>query len=69
MTRLSIPRVRAARRTLEAVRLLALVGKHRAGVMHQTFTLCRLNPDSASVTPNVAPLTGPRVVEKKRGKG
>lgn len=69
LTQLSIRRLRDARRTLEKVGLLALVGKHRAGAMHQTFTLCRLNPDSAAVAANVAPLTGPRVVEKEGGKG
>lgn len=42
LTRLSIPRLRAARRTLEAVGLVKLVGKHRAGSKHQTFTLARL---------------------------
>lgn len=42
LTRLSIPRLRAARRTLEAVGLVKLVGKHRAGSKHQTFTLTRL---------------------------
>lgn len=42
LTRQSIPRLRAARRTLEAVGLVRLVGKHRAGSVHQTFTLARL---------------------------
>ncbi|MCC1481065.1 bifunctional DNA primase/polymerase [Roseibaca sp. Y0-43] len=38
----SIPRLRAARRTLEAVGLVRLVGNHRAGSKHQTFTLAQL---------------------------
>jgi|GEM_PF-3681952 len=42
LTRLSIPRLRAARRTLEAVGLVRLVGNYRAGSVHQTFTLARL---------------------------
>lgn len=42
LTRLSIPRLRAARRTLEAVGLVRLAGNHRAGSVHQTFTLARL---------------------------
>jgi hypothetical protein len=69
LTRLSIARLRAARRTLEAVGLLALVGKHRAGAKHQTFTLCRLHPDSAAEARNVAPLAGARMRAKKGGKG
>lgn len=53
LTRLSIPRLRAARRTLQAVGLLQLVGKHRAGSVHQTFALTRLRPgltDAPNVT-------------------
>lgn len=42
LTGQSIPRLRAARRTLEAVGLVRLVGNHRAGSVHQTFTLARL---------------------------
>lgn len=42
LTRQSIPRLRAARRTLEAVGLVRLVGNYRAGSKHQTFTLARL---------------------------
>ena len=42
LTRLSIPRLRAARRTLEAVGLVRLAGNYRAGSKHQTFTLARL---------------------------
>jgi hypothetical protein len=52
LTRLSIPRLRAARRTLQAVGLLQLVGKHRAGSVHQTFALTRLRP-SLTDAPNV----------------
>ncbi|MCC5987289.1 MAG: bifunctional DNA primase/polymerase [Pararhodobacter sp.] len=44
LTKLSVPRLRAARRTLEAVGLVRLAGKHRAGSVHQTFTLARLRP-------------------------
>lgn len=47
LTRLSIPRLRAARRTLQTVGLLSLVGKHQAGAKHQTFTLNRLRPDAS----------------------
>jgi hypothetical protein len=42
LTDLSLVRQRAARRTLEAVGLLKLVGKHKAGAKHQTFSLTRL---------------------------
>ena len=42
LTGQSIPRLRAARRTLEAVGLVRLVGNHRAGSVHQTFALARL---------------------------
>ena len=38
---LSKPRLRAARRTLEAAGLLRLVGRHRAGSKPQTFALTR----------------------------
>ena len=55
LTRLSIPRLRAARRTLQAVGLLKLVGNHRAGSVHQTFVLCRLRPDMIEA-PNIARL-------------
>lgn len=53
LTRLSIPRLRAARRSLQAVRLLVQVGKHRAGSVHQTFSLARVHPnarDAAIIT-------------------
>jgi hypothetical protein len=39
---LSIPRLRAARRALEAVGLLRLAGKHRAGSNPQSFVLTRM---------------------------
>jgi len=45
LTKLSIPRLRAARRTLEGAGLLRMVGKHRAGSVHQTYTLTRLRTD------------------------
>lgn len=44
LTRLSVPRLRAARRGLQQAGLLMQVGKHRAGVRHQTFMLARLRP-------------------------
>ncbi|WP_341863596.1 hypothetical protein [Gymnodinialimonas sp. 57CJ19] len=52
LTRLSIPRLRAARRALEAVGLLAVAGNHFAGAVHRTYTLTRLrlpSGDPASV--------------------
>jgi hypothetical protein len=48
LTRLSIPRLRAARRTLQTVGLLIQVGKHRAGSTHQTFILARLRANATS---------------------
>ena len=56
LTRLSVPRLRAARRTLQAVGLLRLVGNHRAGSVHQTFALAHLRPGLGD-TPNVVPLS------------
>lgn len=44
LIKLSVPRLRAARRTLEAVGLVRLVGNYRVGSVHQTFTLARLRP-------------------------
>ncbi len=41
---LSKPRLRAARRSLEAAGLLRLAGKHRAGSKPQTFVLIRPHP-------------------------
>lgn len=55
--RLSIPRLRAARRTLQAVGLLVQVGKHRAGSVHQTFALTRMRPGAASAQ-NLSSLQG-----------
>ena len=42
LTQQSIPRLRAARRTLEAIKLIKLMKNYRAGSRHQTFTLARL---------------------------
>ena len=44
LTRQSIPRLRAARRTLEPFGLLAVAGKLRAGSVHRTYTLTRIQP-------------------------
>ena len=49
LTKLSVPRLRAARRTLEAAGLLRLSGKHAAGRNPQTFVLCRPRDVSAAV--------------------
>ncbi len=71
LTRLSIPRLRAARRTLQAVGLLEMVGKHRAGSVHQTFTLARLRPDMTKA-PNITRLPSCKAQNpqgKPRGKG
>jgi hypothetical protein len=59
LTLLSIPRLRAARRTLQTVGLLSLVGKHQAGAKHQTFILNRLRNVGADA-PNVASLCRPQ---------
>lgn len=55
LTRLSIPRLRAARRNLQTVGLLMQVGKHRAGSVHQTFALGRAHAAGGDAD-NVAPL-------------
>jgi len=71
LTRLSVPRLRAARRTLQAVGLLKLVGKHRAGSVHQTFALARLRPgmtDAANIAPMPSPLDR-KATGKKGGRG
>jgi hypothetical protein len=71
LTRLSIPRLRAARRTLQAVGLLQLVGNHRAGSVHQTFAMTRLRPGIADAA-NVAPMPSPvnrKATGKKGGRG
>jgi integrase len=52
---LSIPRLRAARRTLEDTGLLRLVGKHRAGSRRQTYVLTRMHPDLVSTDNLVIP--------------
>ena len=67
LTELSIPRLRAARRTLQTVGLLSLVGKHQAGAKHQTFTLNRLLP-GAEGAPNVATMTARERAGKKGGR-
>ena len=51
LTRQSVRRLRAARGSLQAVGLLKLVGKHRAGSRKQTFTLNRLLPSALNVSP------------------
>lgn len=50
LTRMSIPRLRAARRSMQAVGLLVQVGKHRAGSVHQTFCLARERPTGSDTT-------------------
>ena len=57
LTDLSIDRQRAARRTLEAVGLLRLVGKHKAGSVHQAWALSRLRQSMADAE-NVTRLSG-----------
>ena len=42
LTKLSVPRLRAARRALESAGLLFLVSNHKAGSCHQKFSLSRL---------------------------
>ena len=61
LSRLSVKRLRAARTTLEAVGLLKLVSKHRAGSVPQKFSLCRLHPSAENVHPLKAIPTGGRV--------
>ena len=68
LTRLSVPRLRAARRTLQAVGLLQLVGNHRAGSIHQTFALARLCPGITD-SPNVAPMPNRKGGNPKGGRG
>ncbi len=71
LTRLSIPRLRAARRTLQAVGVLRLVCKHRAGSVHQTFALARLRPattDAANIAPMPSPLNR-KAKAKTGGRG
>jgi hypothetical protein len=66
LTRLSVPRLRAARRTLEAVGLIAVAGNHRAGSVHRTYCLARLRPGSAS---NVASMSKSEGRRKEGGRG
>jgi hypothetical protein len=66
LTRLSVPRLRAARRTLQAVGLLKLVGKHRAGSVHQTFALARLRPGMTDA-PNITPMPNRKGSNPKGG--
>jgi hypothetical protein len=54
---LSTPRLRAARRTLEGVGLLRLVGRHKAGSRPQTFALTRLRSGAADAQ-NIADMNG-----------
>lgn len=71
LTRLSIPRLRAARRTLQAVGLLKLMSKHRAGSVHQTFALARLRPDQTDAQ-NITALLSSKAPDpwgKQGGKG
>lgn len=67
LTRLSVPRLRAARRTLQEVGLLQLVGNHRAGSVHQTFALARLR-HGVTDAPNVTPISRPRKAGKAGGE-
>ncbi len=67
LSRLSIPRLRAARRTLEAVGLLAVAGKHRAGSAHRTYTLTRLRPETGEGS-NITTLPWPQGAGKKGGR-
>jgi len=67
---LSKPRLREARRTLERIGVLRLVGKHKAGSKRQTYALATLNSvinGASNVTPlaNTASLTPSR----KQGGG
>jgi hypothetical protein len=66
LSRLSVPRLRDARRTLQAVGLLQLVSKHRAGSVHQKFTLARLRSEQTDVS-NVTPMLG-QGASKKGGR-
>lgn len=68
LTRLSVPRLRAARRTLQAVELVQLVGNYRAGSVHQTFALARLRPGMADA-PNITPMPKRKGSTPKGGRG
>lgn len=65
-TRLSVPRLRAARRALQGAGLLVQVGNHKAGSIHQTFALSRLRPTMAEA-PNVTKLPPSKAGGKKGG--
>ena len=67
LSRLSIPRLRAARCTLEAVGLLAVAGKHRAGSVHRTYTLTRLRPEAGEGA-NITNMPRPQGAGKKGGR-
>jgi hypothetical protein len=54
---LSLPRLRAARRTLEGAGLLRLASNHRAGSKCQTYTLTRPSL-AASRVDSIAPING-----------
>ncbi|TGD45363.1 hypothetical protein EEB11_02100 [Pseudotabrizicola sediminis] len=66
-TRLSVPRLRAARRALQGAGLVVQVGNHKAGAMHQTFALARLRPGMADAA-NVATLAPALSGGKSRGE-
>jgi hypothetical protein len=63
---LSIPRLRAARRTLEAAGLLRLAGRHRAGSNPQSFVLMRMR---ASADEPQNPAQDRAKVQGKQGGG
>lgn len=67
LSRQSIPRLRAARRTLEAVGLLEIAGKHRAGSVHRTYRLTRLPPEPYQGS-NIATMQRAEVLGKKGGE-
>jgi hypothetical protein len=67
LSRLSIPRLRAARRTLEAVGLLAVAGKHRAESVHRTYTLTRMHTAAGELS-NIAACQDCQVRERKGGR-
>lgn len=68
LTHLSRRNFLAARRTLEAVGLLRLADKHRAGSRGQTFILTRMRPVGLDAD-NVADLVNKASAGKQRGEG
>ena len=68
LSRQSIPRLRAARNTLQAVGLLEVAGKHRAGSVHRTYRLTRLRPDMAEGS-NIAIITAEKGSGETGGEG